>query len=161
MKLPISHSVTPRRIRSWGTALALGLPLLLLGGCATTDSERVEIAPPPTTAAESVVDTLHGVEVADPYRWLEDQEAPRTREWIAQQNEYTDSILQQAPGREELRELITRLMQFESIGSPVEAGGRYFYTRRRPDQDLAVLYVREGLDGEERALLDPHPLQGS
>ena len=155
MKPTSCYARVLNKVRPGGTAIALSL---VLGACGTTESGRVETAPPPTTAAESVVDTLHGVEVADPYRWLEDQEAPRTREWIARQNEYTDSILERAPGREELRELVTRLLQFESIGSPVEAGGRYFYTRRRPDQDLAVLYVREGLDGVERVLLDPHPL---
>ncbi|MEW6071110.1 MAG: prolyl oligopeptidase family serine peptidase [Planctomycetota bacterium] len=147
-----------KRILTLGTALEVVVFLGPLGGCGTTRPGRVEIGPPPDTEAADVVDVLHGVPVADPYRWLEDPDAPRTREWIEHQNEYADSILHDIPGREELRELVTQLFEFESIGPPVEAGGRYFYSRRRPGQDLSVLYVREGRDGEERVLLDPHPL---
>jgi len=138
--------------------IPLGLSLLPLVGCGATSPARVAIGPPPVSEAGTIVDTLHGVDVPDPYRWLEDQDAERTRGWIARQNEYTDSVLHELPGREALRELVGEMLQFEAIGAPVEAGGRYFYTRRRPDQDLSVLYVREGLAGEERVLLDPHGL---
>ena len=98
-----------------------GLLPLLAAGCGTTGADRVEVPAPPHTEPEAVVETLHGAEVADPYRWLEDQEAPRTREWITEQNEYTDSILGALPGRERLREIVTDMLQFESIGAPVES----------------------------------------
>ena len=139
----------PRRIAGIaGAALA--------AACAAGEP-GIDVPPPPTEVRE-VVDTLHGVEVPDPYRWLEDQEAPETRAWIDAQNAYTDRVLNALPGRAELRALAASVLERETIGLPYERGGRYFHTRRRADQELAVLYVREGLDGEDRVLIDPHPL---
>lgn len=112
----------------------------------------------PVTRAENIVDDYFGTAVADPYRWLEDQEAAETREWIKQQNAYTANFMKQLPEREMLTEVFSKLMQVDSIGTPTEAGGRYFYTRRAADQDLSISYWRNGLDGEEKVLLDPHPL---
>ena len=128
----------------------------LTAACAAGEP-GIDVPPPPTEVRE-VVDTLHGVDVPDPYRWLEDQEAPDTRAWIDAQNAYTDRVLNALPGRAELRALAASVLERETIGLPYERGGRYFHARRRADQDLAVVYVREGLDGEDRVLLDPHPL---
>jgi prolyl oligopeptidase len=111
---------------------------------------------PPPTRTDNVKEVLHGVEIVDPYRWLEDQWSPETRAWIEAQNEYTDSILGSLPGREQLERRLSELMKIETIGMPTERGGRYFYRKRRPDQDLFVYYVRDGLNGTERVLLDPH-----
>ena len=115
------------------------------------------MSPPPTERRE-VVETLHGVEIRDPYRWLEDQEAPETRAWIETQNAYTDTLLQPLPRRDELETLVASVLKVEAIGLPNERGGRYFSSRRRADADLSVLYVREGIDGEDRVLIDPHPM---
>ena len=140
----------PRRIAGIaGAALA--------AACAAGEP-GIDVPPPPPTEVREVVDTLHGVEVPDPYRWLEDQEAPETRAWIDAQNAYTDRVLNALPGRAELRALAASVLERETIGLPYERGGRYFHTRRRADRELAVLYVREGLDGEDRVLIDPHPL---
>ena len=96
------------------------------------------------------------MELVDPYRWLEDQKSPETREWIDAQNAYTDAQLQRVAGREELRELATRLLKIDSIGSPVEHGGRYFFQKRKADEELSVLYFRDGPGGEDQVLIDPH-----
>ena len=128
----------------------------LTAACAAGEP-GIDVPPPPTEVRE-VVDTLHGVDVPDPYRWLEDQEAPETRAWIDAQNAYTDRVLNALPGRAELRALAASVLERETIGLPYERGGRYFHTRRGADRELAVLYVREGLDGEDRVLIDPHPL---
>ena len=137
-------------------ALLLTLPLAFLAQCG--GQPAVEVPPPPETKVVEVTDVLHGVEIVDPYRWLEDQESPETRAWIDAQNEYTDKIMEQLPGREELKERITRLMQVDQISTPFERNGRFFYSRRNADQDLYVYYWRDGLDGEEHVLLDPHPM---
>ena len=113
---------------------------------------------PPPTEVREVVDTLHGVEVADPYRWLEDREAPETRAWIGAQNAYTDTVLGALPGREELRAVAAAVLERDVIGLPNERAGRYFYSRRGADQDLDVVHVRDGLDGADRVLIDPHPM---
>ena len=119
--------------------------------------QGVGSAPPPTAVRE-VVDTRHGVEVRDPYRWLEDQDAPETRAWIDGQNAYTDAVLAALPGRDRLREVAAAVLERDSTGVPIERGGRYFYHRRRAGQDLSLIRVRDGFDGDDRVLVDPHPL---
>ena len=112
----------------------------------------------PETRAGDVVDTPFGETVADPYRWLEndvrvDEEVAA---WVARQNEVTDAFLANLPGRERLKERITELTDYERFGLPTEKGGRYFYTRNDGLQNQSVLYVRDGLDGEPRELIDPN-----
>jgi prolyl oligopeptidase len=118
----------------------------------------VEIPPHPTTRVDDVHEVLHDVPVADPYRWLEDQEGPETRLWIDEQNAYTDAIMIQVPGREIVRQTIADLMQIDTITTPFERSGRLFYSRRAADQDLSVQYWRDGVDGEEHLLIDPHTM---
>jgi prolyl oligopeptidase len=130
------------------------LPLIVLNQCRQAE----EIPPPPETKAVPVTDNVHGVEMVDPYRWLEDQESPETRSWIDAQNAYTDAIMSRLPGRDALRQRITELMKVDEMSTPFERNGRFFYGRREADQELEVLYWREGLDGEEKVLVDPHPM---
>jgi prolyl oligopeptidase len=113
---------------------------------------------PPQTARKVIADTLHGVVIEDPYRWLEDQESPETRDWINRQNRYTQSILTSMPDSKILRQEFEGLMRTEDIGIPTHRNGRYFFTRRLPKQDLDVIYVRYGPEGEDRVLVDPHSL---
>ena len=113
---------------------------------------------PPDTKRGATVDTLHGVAIANPYRWLEDQQAPDTRAWIVAENQFTDAVLKPLPGHERIEKRLTELTQIETVGTPTAAGGRYFYTKRSPDQELAVLFVREGAAGASQVLVDPHPL---
>ena len=136
-----------------------GVALLVttLAACAT-DTPPSEMPPPPPTEVRHVVDTLHGVELSDPYRWLEDQTAPETRVWIDAQNDYTDTVLGSLPGRDELAGLAATVLEVDEVGLPNERGGRYFFNRRRADQNLSVIYVRDGLEGEDRPLIDPHPM---
>ena len=131
--------------------------MALTAACAGGDSGN-DMPPPPPTEVREVVDTLHGVDVPDPYRWLEDQEAPETRAWIDAQNAHTDSVLGALPGREALRTLAASVLDRETIGLPNERGGRYFHSRRRAGEDLSIVYVREGVDGDDRVLIDPHPM---
>jgi prolyl oligopeptidase len=136
------------------------LPFLLLValGVAGVAAQSPERAGPPETRRENVVEFLHGVEITDPYRWLEDQNAPEVRAWIDAQNAYTRSQLDPISGREELAELIGGLLRVDVVGTPSERNGLYFFTKRAADQALPILYLREGLDGEDEVLLDPHPM---
>ncbi len=110
---------------------------------------------PPGTRIDNVVDTLHGAAIVDPYRWLEDQESPGTRAWIDAQNEYTHSFLDPLPFRKGIAGRLGELLTTDRIDTPFERGGRYFLRKRLAGRDLWVLYVREGLDGEDRVLVDP------
>ena len=113
---------------------------------------------PPSTRAEETKDNYGGKDVADPYRWLEDQKAPETRAWIDEQNKFSDSYLSGLPGRDSVKKRVTEFLKIETVGFPTERGGRYFFFKRLPAQDLSVLYVRKGVSGKDEVLLDPHPL---
>jgi len=112
----------------------------------------------PDTQREDVVDTYHGVAVADPYRWLENdvRTDPRVAEWVGAENAVTDAYLATLPARDHFKARITELFDFERFGVPVKKGGRYFYLHNSGLQNQAVLYVRDALDGEGRALIDPN-----
>jgi prolyl oligopeptidase len=110
----------------------------------------------PVAPVSDVVDDYHGTPVADPYRKLEDADAPETRQWVEEQNALTASLLGQAPGREEIRERLTRLWNYERFGGFTRAGGRYFYFHNSGLQNQAVLYVADSLDAQPRVLIDPN-----
>ena len=104
------------------------------------------------------VDTLHGVPVEDPYRWLEDADSEETRAWVEAENAVTSSYLAAIPERDAIRGELERLWNYEKFGLPTREGDRYFYTRNDGLQNQSVLYVQDGIDGEPRALLDPNAL---
>jgi prolyl oligopeptidase len=105
-----------------------------------------------------VTDTLHGIAITDPYRWLENQEAPDTRAWLDEQIKFTESALAAVPQRERIRKRLGELMKIDVMNAPTVAGGRYFFSKRRADQNQNVQYVREGLNGSDTVLIDPNPL---
>ena len=112
---------------------------------------------PPSRTVDQV-DDYHGTPVADPYRWLEDPDAPETRAWVEAQNEVTFGFLDRIPEREGLRQRLTELWDYAKAWAPVKRGGRYFQLRNSGLQNQDVLYVLEALDGEPRVLLDPNLL---
>lgn len=120
--------------------------------------EKVEVPLPPETKVVNVIDNLHGVEIVDSFRWLEDQESLETREWIKKQNEYTDSILYSLSGREKLKDLVSKLIKIDTISMPIEASGRFFFYKRSASQDLSIIYMRKGVDGQDEVIIDPHPM---
>jgi prolyl oligopeptidase PreP (S9A serine peptidase family) len=101
---------------------------------------------------------LHGVEIVDPYRWLEDQASPETRAWIEAQNRYTLGVLDGTPWRGAIRDRLNALSRYDVQGLPLARGERYFLLKRRVQDDLAILYARLGRRSPDEVLLDPHPL---
>ena len=112
----------------------------------------------PATRVDKVTETLHGVTITDPYRWLEDQNSAETRAWINSQNEYTASRLGSLPFRDRIRERLTQLLKIDTISVPIARGGRYFFSKRRADQNQSVIYVRNGLAGKDEVLIDPNTM---
>ncbi|MBX7102996.1 MAG: prolyl oligopeptidase family serine peptidase [Gemmataceae bacterium] len=112
----------------------------------------------PASKIDPVVDNLHGVNVPDPYRWLEEGDNPAVREWTEKQNAYTRSFLDALPGRAELRARLDQLMLTTALGVPHPAHGKYFYTKREASQNQPVLYVRDGVNGTDRVLIDINAL---
>ena len=133
---------------------ALVLTLLAL---AATSATAVTPAPPPTRA-EVVRDTLHGVVIEDPYRWLEAKDAPETREWVKAQMAFTLAQLGKVSGRDEVVAALARYSKVDARGVPTLRGKRLFFTTRKADQQQAVLAMRERSDGADVVLVDPNPM---
>src|SRR5262245_21461165 len=113
---------------------------------------------PPPSRTEDVVEQIHGTAVADPYRWLEDAGSDEVRRWTDAQNAHTRAVLDAWPGRARRAARLDALLEVGSIGTPSPVRGRYFHSRREGRQNQAVLYVREGLRGADRTLVDPNGL---
>ena len=110
---------------------------------------------PPHTPIEAVTEVLHGVPVTDPYRWLEDQESPRTREWLRVQQQHARAYLDAVPSREKIRERIRELIDVETYDSIQKTGSRYFFRKRTRGQEQPCIFFREVTDGEDHLLIDP------
>lgn len=106
------------------------------------------------------LEEIHGHKISDPFRWLEDAESPETREFVARQNTWTETLLNSAPGinRQALRQRIEQLLTIGRVEPPRQGGNLFFYLRRDGRQNQAVLYVREGINGQDRVLLDVNTL---
>lgn len=104
------------------------------------------------------VDTIHGVDVADPYRWLEDGESAEVTSWTALENARTRTVLDAMGGRENLKREVTDLLQIGYVAAPAIVSGkrglRYFHTKRQGAQNQPTLYVRDSVGGEDRVLID-------
>src|SRR5215472_1060821 len=111
----------------------------------------------PETRIAPVVDVLHGVEVRDPYRWLENGDDLEVRAWVSAQNAYTRSVLDGLPERAAIEARIRQALDVGALGGTEPRGGRRLFTRRDPGMDQPVLMVTEG-DGPPRTLVDPAPL---
>jgi prolyl oligopeptidase len=112
---------------------------------------------PPAPTSDQV-DDYHGTTVADPYRPLEDTDAPATRDWIAAQNAMTEQVLSGLAARGEIRARLAELWDFPRAGAPIHRGDRWFQLRNTGLQDQDVLWVAEAPDAEGRVLLDPNVL---
>jgi prolyl oligopeptidase len=121
------------------------------------DSAVLKLAAP-LTRTDNVKDVVQGVEIVDPYRWIEDQKSPETRAWIDTQNAYTDSLLNKLPGRDEWKQKLTALLKNETVTAPVVRNNRYFFSKRAAEEDQAKIYVRKGFRGADEVLIDPLPL---
>jgi prolyl oligopeptidase len=134
--------------------LALAFPTALLHAA---DAPQAPLAYPPAPRGTVVTDYF-GTQVADPYRWMEDVDAPQTRDWVAAERALTDSYLAQIPARERIRADLTRLWNYERLSVPFHRGPLYFTFRNSGLQNQPVLYVSHGFDGTARVLLDPNAL---
>jgi prolyl oligopeptidase len=110
----------------------------------------------PRTRIDDVTETIHGVTIRDPYRWLEDQQSPETRAWIDAQNAYTRTALDPLPRRAEIRERLEQLLKTDRYSPPAVCNGRYFFTRRLADQNQFTICLRNGLHGSDQVLIDPN-----
>jgi len=151
--------------------LIVGALMTLLAACSdepttpgapTTAATQTRNAPADMRypIAKTVVqnDDYHGTTVSDPYRWMEDLDAPDLHAWIEAENALVEDYLHDAPGRAEIKSRLTALWNTERFGVPEKHGNNYFYARNDGLQNQSPIYVQEGIDGTPRLLLDPNTL---
>ncbi len=133
---------------------ALASACLLIALLFADDSSPAVHVGPPKVKVNPVEDMVQGHKIVDPYRYLEDAANPDTQTYVRDQMAYTRSLLDPLPGRDKINARLEQLLTIGTIGAPQIGGNYYFYTRRDGQQNQPVLYVREGTDGADRALVD-------
>ncbi len=152
----MARRVTHRaRIRFAGLGLAIAL-------LAQITPARPDPPAPPGTRTDATVDHYFGQPVADPYRWLEATSATETVDWFKAQNAYARQVLDALPERPHWRARIAALNAADTRVVEAQFGGdELFYLKRGPGDEIYKLYVRHGVDGDERLLVDPATLAGN
>ena len=139
------------------SSLLLALSLLL-SACGPADVPTTASLEYPDTRTVEHVDTYHGMEVADPYRWLEEdvRESEAVKGWVDSQNAVTFAYLESIEERDIVRERLTELWDYERFGAPVKEGGRYYYRYNDGLLNQDLVYTQATLDDEPRLLIDPN-----
>ena len=110
----------------------------------------------PETKRDNVTDDYFETKVSDPYRWLEDENSKETENWVKEQNRLTFGYLSKIPFRDEIRNRLARLWDYEKYSVPFKEGGYYLYYKNSGRQNQSVLYIQQGLQGTPSVLLDPN-----
>src|SRR5436190_15082192 len=137
-----AHSIAVALVPICGTALLAQSPKLSY----------------PSPRRGDVVEDYHGTKVADPYRWMEDLNAPEVKAWVDSQNALTFKYLEALPHRDQLKTRITQLWNYPKVTAPRYAGRHWFYNRNSGLQRQSVVFTRETLAGSETVALDPNSL---
>ncbi|BAZ44325.1 prolyl endopeptidase [Chondrocystis sp. NIES-4102] len=112
----------------------------------------------PNTQQSQQQDNYHGIQIADPYRWLENPDSPDTKDWINEQNKITTEYLSAIASKNKIEQRLTQLWDYEKYSSPFKRGQRYFYFKNDGLQNQSVLYTLNSLEAEAEVLLDPNLL---
>jgi prolyl oligopeptidase len=133
---------------------------LLLAGCGSphepAEKPMEKIAYPETRKDTTVVDDHFGTKVADPYRWLENDTSAETADWVKRENAVTHDYLAKIPFRDAIAKRYEELFNFPKEGAPWKVGDLFFSTKNSGLQNQGVIYVRTGLDGEDKVFIDPN-----
>src|SRR5215471_13575415 len=126
---------------------------LILAGGAGVIAQSLQY---PAAKKVDQVDVYHGVKVADPYRWLEDDNSPATAAWVEAENKVTFPYLEAIPYRAQMQARVHALNDYAKYSSPSRKGPYYFFRKNAGTQDQSVLYIQKGLDGTPEVLIDPN-----
>jgi prolyl oligopeptidase len=139
-------------------------PTKLLGGVFLAGLVVVGVAAPstplvyPAAPRGSVIEDFHGTKVADPYRGLEDLDAPATRAWVTQESALTNAYVDALPAKGPLRARLGRLYDFERFGLPFAAGKHFLYEHNTGLQNQSELFEADGIAGKPSVVFDPNAL---
>lgn len=140
------------------TAMAI-ITTAAFTSCAGGGSAQIKTKPYPAAPTDSsVIENYHGTQVADPYRPLEDDNAPATAAWVKAENEVTQDYLAQIPYRQQIKDRLTQLFDYPKEGVPFRKGEYLFFYKNNGLQNQSVLYYQKGLDGTPEVFLDPNTL---
>ena len=134
------------------------MPFLLVGVAACNQPEEKAFTYPETRKDATVVDDYFGTNVADPYRWLEEDNSEETADWVKRQNELTFGYLAELKDREKIHARLEKLYNYERFGTPFKKAGKFFFYKNDGMQNQSVMYVQDSLNGEPRVLIDPNTL---
>ena len=129
---------------------------LLAGLMLLSCSQKKEKIVYPKTDKKIVTDTYFGVNIDDPYRWLEDDRSPETEAWVTAENKVTFDYLDQIPYRDELKEELSAIWNYEKLSPPKKEGEYTYYYKNDGLQNQFVMYRKKGDDGAEELFLDPN-----
>src|SRR5690554_4059682 len=127
-----------------------------LASCGSNVSENTSALTYPETKKVDTVTDYFGTQIKDPYRWLEDDRSQETEAWVKAQNEVTFGYLEEIPFREDLKNRLTELWNYEKIGSPWKEGDYIYFSKNDGLQDQYVVYRKESEESEEEVFLDPN-----
>jgi prolyl oligopeptidase len=139
-------------------ALIALIMLVFLPACQKQGREAQAQLTYPVIKTVEQVDDYFGTKVADPYRWLEDDNAPEVKEWVKEENKVTFAYLESIPFREKIRQRITEIYNYPKYTSPFRAGEYYFFFKNDGLQNQFVIYIQKGLDGKPEVFIDPNKL---
>lgn len=135
---------------------------LFLAGCSESEKPKPTNTPPkltyPETAMGDQVDEYFGQQVADPYRWLEDDNAAEVGDWVKSQNAVSFGYLENISFRQKIRDRYEELFNYEKVSSPYKVGDYYFIYKNDGLQNQSVIYVQKGLDGDQQVFIDPNKI---
>lgn len=138
---------------------AVGIMVAVLWACTGKEDHFKQIALEyPETKKVSHIDEYWGEQVADPYRWLEDDHAEDTKAWVIAQNEVAFGYLEQIPFRDKIRDRLEEVWNYEKVSAPFTYGGYTYYYKNDGLQNQSVLYRKKGEEGQDEIFLDPNQL---
>ena len=135
----------------------LGIAFLFACNPTQKTEETMKLTYPKTKKVDTV-DVYFGTKVADPYRWLEDDNSEETKAWVKEENKVTDDYLAKIQFRDKIAKRLTKLMDYPKQSAPFENGGKYFYYKNNGLQNQSVLMVQNSLEDTAEILLDPNSL---
>src|SRR6185312_12702144 len=141
--------------------LFLSLPLaslLSLILCVSASSAFAQAPAPPAARQDNVKEVIHGIEIVDPYRWLEDGDSEETKSWVAAENAYMHSVLDGLPMRQTIHQRLDEMFKRDFVSGAFPEAGYYFFYKRSAEQDLWSIYRRKAGGGPDELLMDPHSM---
>src|SRR6187549_233613 len=132
--------------------------LLICAAAGTASLAQTSTLKYPMTRKENVIDSYHGKNINDPYRWLENDTATEVKAWVTAQNDVTQNYLKQIPYRDKIRARLTDIFNYERFSAPMRIGDKYLFSKNDGLQNQSVIYMQTGINGTPSVFIDPNKM---